>query len=352
MFGRGRWPQVQLEDADLFANLLDAIFIAAPRDAAPPLRELARLAGPGLDQADRSLWQWCAAWSQACDQLDEHLLAAKIAVFAVSWRDTPIAPAAVIQHLGVPSTDDFAAIRDAALIAVAELDDSAVVRKPDGLTAARVGDCLREGLPLPTLERSPVTGIAPAIDTLDQQRHILIERRCSLHWGTMTDFLLPGEVVRAACPVTLPNLRLALLALTDDRILIARGNALGFGEPTFMQIDLLHVLTARYTTGKFRDADGFKEAVHKSYELVIESRTGTFSVSFGVRGTPKNEGGLWPNLILEHRDRKAGALNSPPPVAAGGLATDLEKIATLHREGLLSEGEYQAAKSRILNLDT
>ncbi len=316
MFGRSRWPVVSLEDADLFANLLDAAASAAPADAGPPLRELVRLARLGPEHPERTLWQWCAAWSAACDELDEHVLALKIAVFVRSWTETAEHPVAA--SLGSPLPAERAAVDEAAIAAAAKVDDFVAVRR-------------REASRIPAFT-----------DTLTAERRNFIDHRYAFHWDTMTDFLTPGEVVREACPVLLPNLRVAMLALTDDRLLIARGNAFGFLEPTCVLIDLEHVLTARYSMGRFRDAHGFKDMVHKAHELVVESRTGTFSVSFGVRGTPGSEGSRWPNLILDRQGRKSG------PPATGGLAAELEKLAVLHRQGLLTATEYQAAKARVL----
>jgi hypothetical protein len=77
-----------------------------------------------------------------------------------------------------------------------------------------------------------------------------------------------------------------------------------------------------------------------------------------VSGVDKAEIGRWPNSILETQSflgQRATRVSAPPPSLAASpadVAEPLGALASMYQQGLLTDAEFQAAKARVLNLDT
>lgn len=355
VFKGRQWPQVALDDADLLGRLIDE-FLRSPADIWPSIRELIELSGSQPSNPDRPIWLWLAAWSSATDELDEPLLALKIAAFTLAWRDRSTARrVAALLHPLDPTSNEFAQIQQSAVAAARQVSNGPVFRDVGELTTTRLTTYLY-GRNL----RSAIGhgSQSPPIDRryagLGTDRVSLLEWRCSNQWATFLELLEPDEQVRAASPVLSFNIRTAVLGLTDSRVVIVAAGKFFLGGATYVEVDLADVLTVRYNHSSPHAAameGGFKDAFRSLRQLVIESRTGDCSVSFGVRGTPKNEGAEWPTLIL--RQKRASLETpilppSPRPAAIPDLPGQLEKLGQLKQDGILTEAEFAAAKARLL----
>lgn len=349
MFGWKKWPVVALADAPVIAELIDVVLRA--ETIGPPLRELAVLADLRPDHPERTLWQWFLGWTLESGDLEEHVLAVKMAILTLSWNQMfGDRPEVEMLGLGAPSADERDEIRELALVAAGELPERTIVRRAGQLTAAEAAECLSHDLPFPRQTRFQGDPTLRQVHSLDEGHMRLVERWCANEWLTVVELLGEDELIRAASPVLVSSMRPALLVLTDLRIVVASEPRLGFGASTCGEVHLDHIRTVRYLEGWLRDATGFRDAVQRAYELIVEAETGDFSVCFGVRGTSHGKGARWPNLVLAARDCLRQA-RQPATVAAaptGGLGTELEKVVALFREGVLTEAEFRAAKARLL----
>ena len=178
----------------------------------------------------------------------------------------------------------------------------------------------------------------------------MLETRCGNQWATFLDMLEPDERVCAAAPVLSFEIRVALLALTDRRVVIVSAGRFVVGPATYPEIDLADVRTVRYHRGSARAGameGGFKHTVRSQHQLSITSSTGDYSVNFHMRGARNNEGVDWPTLILRQK-RARSAPPSAAPSAASDLAGQVERLARLRRDGILTDAEFAAAKAKLL----
>lgn len=186
---------------------------------------------------------------------------------------------------------------------------------------------------------------------IDDQRAELLTRRYFKLYERLLDRLMPGEYLSAAAPVVV-NLRIALVGLTDRRVVVVASGKSAFSPLVVTEIDLEYVLTVRFSRGNLRAASGIRDAVQSANELIIESRTGDYSVSFSARGTGKDEGAQWPSLILGMQrqllNRAAPRAPSAAPLA-GSLVADIDRLVDLRKRGLLTEDEFAAAKGLLLD---
>ena len=355
VFKARRWPQVAPEEADLLGQLIDE-FLQSPTDIGPSVHELAKLSGSQPTDPDRPIWLWLAEWSSTTGDLDEPLLALKIAAFTLAWRNRATAgPAAALLHPLDPASSEFTQIQLSALSAARQLSDGTAFRDKDDLTVERLTAYLYgpHSRSMGRGDRRP-----PPVDRryagLGEDRLSLLEYRCGTQWATFLELLEPGEQVRAAAPVMSFDLRVSLLALTDHRLIVVSAGKFLLGTATYAETDLADVLTVRYHPGSQRAAamagSGVKDTFRSLRQLTIESRSGDFSVNFRIHGVPKNEGAEWPTLILRQKRARpeAPAQQPSPPTATPDLAGQLEKLGQLRRDGILSETEFAAAKARLL----
>jgi hypothetical protein len=342
---------VSWTDADLLGQLLDEFLDAPSSDAGPMVNGLANLADCPPGDPARPIWGWLAAWASSARELGEPVLALKIAAFTVVWREYGVHQATGAAFAPIePSSAEYTEIMRSAFDASAALPLSAVIRSGDGLTVGQLLAQLR-GETGPTVEPNHEADSAPRPwAARDDELFALVEAECPRQWEVMLRLLEEDERVAQAAPVLSYQLRPALLALTDFRLLIVSLPKYIIGDLDCAEIQLVDVLGARYRPGSRREVAGIRDAMRSLRQLVIESQVGDYSVTF-PGGARSRDGAAWPNLIMRQKraarapDRPEAARTAAPPA----LADQLEKLGQLHQGGVLSAAEFAAAKARLLS---
>jgi Short C-terminal domain len=149
------------------------------------------------------------------------------------------------------------------------------------------------------------------------------------------------EVIRTGDGMV--GLKEAFFVLTNKRIFIFRLGTTVLSEPKMAEVELEHIRSAYCEPG----------LMTKGPTLVIESRTGTFSVT--LTKMARKDSGAWPKWILEAQKRmtqlNTSARTSPP--STNGAERDpgakLRKLQELREAGLLSQAEYETKRSEVID---
>ncbi|HEY3141103.1 MAG TPA: SHOCT domain-containing protein [Acidimicrobiales bacterium] len=70
----------------------------------------------------------------------------------------------------------------------------------------------------------------------------------------------------------------------------------------------------------------------------------------GVRGHQQNKAAQAQQAQAYRQEQAAAAATAPAPAAEDQSMQELEKLADMHGQGLLSDEEFAAAKSKLLGL--
>jgi hypothetical protein len=152
--------------------------------------------------------------------------------------------------------------------------------------------------------------------------------------GALRDNLLPNETVQAICQCDIPRRgrnAQGIIALTDQRIIAAGWVAGIIGANVLDVVQISDVSNVDMTT-KILNA-----------ELVIQVPGGGIAVT----GIHKDRA-RW--FVDSFRTLKAAQTPTPAvPWPPSDVGQRLEQLGDLHRQGLISEDEYQAKRRAILD---
>jgi hypothetical protein len=181
---------------------------------------------------------------------------------------------------------------------------------------------------------------------LDQARIDLLIAKTPKQYELLLEVLDDEEDLSAAAPVAM-NVRLAVIGLTERRLIIVKAGKTIFSQVTWAEVHLEHVVSVHLPKRRVRSATSVIDSIQSYNEVVIESRSGDYSVSFAVPGIDKDEAARWPNMILGMQTRlidRSAIPATAAPAPNGGLVGDIERLADLHQRGLLTEEEFTAGR--------
>ena len=138
------------------------------------------------------------------------------------------------------------------------------------------------------------------------------------------------------------------LTLTNQRLVLSRKGQLGQHELWSVPISWIESVRAKKAAGKAVDV---LEIVHRSATGEREHKS-----VYNPRGfsrTEQNSFDGFAQAILAAREAWFAPPPAPPPAprtpeGSSDVAAQLERVAELHRAGVLNDEEFAAAKARIL----
>jgi Short C-terminal domain len=142
--------------------------------------------------------------------------------------------------------------------------------------------------------------------------------------------LWPGEALLGTAYVSF-GLKPGVVVLTEERIIVCHAITSAFGVRR-AEVRLADVDRVEFTKGTIRD--GTRNM------LTIASAAG----SLHPLAADETQGRRWADLAARQLQKQTG---SPQP--PGDLAQQLTQLADLHRQGALSDAEFEAAKAKLLN---
>jgi hypothetical protein len=145
--------------------------------------------------------------------------------------------------------------------------------------------------------------------------------------------LLPGEALLGAAYVSF-GLKPGVVVLTEERIVVCHAVTSAFGVRR-AEVRLADVDRVVFSKGTIRDGT--------RNQVTIASEAG----SLHPLAHDETEGRRWVELAVSQLERVSQTHSPPRP---DDLAHQLTRLADLHDRGALSDEEFAAAKSKLLNL--
>lgn len=139
------------------------------------------------------------------------------------------------------------------------------------------------------------------------------------------------------------GLKEAFFVLTNKRVFIFRLGTTVLSKPKMAEVDLEHIKSAYCEPGLMTTGP----------TLVIESRTGTSGVT--LTKAARKDASMWPKWILEAQKQVVQSNTHASTQAPRTNETEsdpmakLRKLQELREAGLLSQDEYEAKRSEVID---